>query len=157
MNEYLEILRKLIHDSYDRVYLVVDALDEFPEGSRDILRQKLDEIVPDKVSVLMTSREIMDTHDELAISCNGCGAGKEETKLVLYYRCKDCKLNRDYCQDCKDQGTTCGIPLHTLSAAKAVIRKIVTPDEEIERFVAWDLDTMIAQDNNGRGDKEQAV
>ena len=150
----LSILKSEIMKSYDRVFIIMDALDEFlPEGGRVTLRHTLQSIVPEKVSVLITSRELMDRHDNSSTDCNVCGAGKKGPGLRLYYTCKECK--RNVCQKCKDQGKGCGVASHVQHAPERVVKDIITPDAEIEGFVKWDLGILLAQDQSLQDEESQ--
>ena len=155
VDKYLKVLKKVILDSYDRVYIVVDALDEFPEDTRgSLLTTLIKRIFPERVSVLLTTRDISERHDELRIICNVCGSGAKDPRLLLYYRCKKC--NHDICQPCKNNGEgcrKCGSSSQTLTAPNSVIIDIRSPDDEIERFVKWDLERVLGEGSDREGDE----
>ncbi|SLM40444.1 P-loop containing nucleoside triphosphate hydrolase [Lasallia pustulata] len=54
-NDFCKALSTEIEDSYDRVYVIVDALDEFPEISQAELLTALESIAPDKLFDLCRS------------------------------------------------------------------------------------------------------
>ena len=155
VDRYLEVLKLVISDSYDRLYIVVDAWDEYPEEARGKLLDTITErIVPKKVSVLLTTRETWERHDDLKFTCNDCGFGAS----LLYYRCKCGK--HDICQPCKDRGGechNCAADSNTFTAPDLVVKDIRTPDDEIERFVRWDLGETLDEGSNRQGDERLKV
>ena len=114
-----------------RVYLVVDALDEFPEESREELLNTLRTISPSKVSLLITSRDF-DEINESNVRCTKCPEQKQRN-LNLYFRCVTCPTFH-LCQECKDANLSCEWN-HALGAPSIVYKKVSTPDDEIERYI----------------------
>ena len=134
VNDILKVLGSEITSNFVRVYLVVDALDEFPEDDRPKLLTILQNIEPENVSLLVTSRAFDDIGHETKISCNECG----KDGLALYFHCQTC-LNFDLCQSCRNKGISCKWD-HDYEEPHLVVKDIKAPDEEIERFVKWNLD-----------------
>lgn len=119
--------------AYDRVYLVVDALDElkFPEK----LLQDIHNLGGRNLSLLVTSRQEGEKPKE--IHCDSCSA----KNLKIYYTCKLCNGGDfDICQLCRDNGLTCRDASHTeLSEPSRVDLDIFTPEDELRRYVTEEL------------------
>lgn len=134
--EVLRILQAEVGTrSFERMYLIVDALDEYPEEERPRLLETCQNISQTKLSLLVTSRP-SDRGDQPYIQCSKCPADKLRY-LSLYYSCPTCD-KFDICQDCKDNGESCK-DNHELLEPETVIKEVVAPDDEIERFVGFTL------------------
>ena len=154
VDDYINVLKKEISNSYKRVFVVVDALDEFPEEVQDGLHKRLEDLAPGKIGLLITSREIRDRRDDLGVFCSDCYSDGKGEKLDLFYHCKVC--NQDICQACKTQvggRRKCGAAFCNLEAPTYVVKEIKTPDEEIKRFVDWELKRILAQGSSRQGDE----
>ena len=134
VKDILNVLGSEISTNFVRVYLVVDALDEFPEDDRPKLLTILQNIEPERVSLLVTSRAFDDIGHEKKITCNECG----KDGLAFYFHCLTCP-NFDLCQSCRNKGVSCKWD-HYFEEPHLVVKDIKAPDEEIERFVEWNLD-----------------
>ncbi|KAI4130812.1 MAG: hypothetical protein LQ347_003244 [Umbilicaria vellea] len=146
-DDFCEVLSSEIRNSYDRVYVVVDALDEFPEIGQAELLTTLENIEPKKVSLLMTSRPLDYRPREKNVMCQVLG----ETNLSLYFHCDTCP-SFDVCQSCLDNGNTCGFPGHNFTEPQFVVKEIRAPDKEIEAFVRWELKKQLGFANSRKGD-----
>lgn len=136
-----------IESSYDRVYVVVDALDEFPEIDQAELLTTLESLEPAKVSLLITSRPVDYRPREQNVMCQGFG----EADLNLYYHCDTCP-SFDLCQKCWDEGGTCGFRGHSFTEPSFVVKEIRAPDKEIEAFVKWELEKQLGFAKGRNGD-----
>ena len=116
---------------FERMYLIVDALDEYPEEERPRLLETCQKISHTKLSLLVTSRP-SDRGDRPYIQCSKCPADKLRY-LSIYFSCPTCD-KFDICQDCKDNGESCK-DKHELLEPETVTKEVVAPDDEIERFV----------------------
>ena len=116
--------------SYERVYLVVDALDECSEKTRLWLLRELPLLQPDKLSIIITSRNFEPPNKE-HVFCNHCG----RRPLKIFYSCGTCLV--DICQDCRDKGFSCNDPTHEpLSEPYSrVVVEVRTPDPELAEYV----------------------
>ena len=117
--------------AFERMYLIVDALDEYPEEERPRLLEACQKISQTKLSLLVTSRP-SDEGEHLYIQCVKCPADKLRY-LSLYFYCPICD-KFDICQDCKNNGESCK-DNHDLLEPKKVIKEVVAPDYEIARFI----------------------
>ena len=128
----LQILRALVSSpAFKRVYLIVDALDEYPEMGRAKLLTTFQSIVPAKLSLFVTSRafdEVSDGH----IRCITCPADRVRY-LNVYFYCPICP-KFDICQECKNENKSCSWG-HQLLEPTIVTKQVKAPDYEIERFV----------------------
>ena len=114
-----------------RVYLVVDALDEYPEQERAALLDTLQSISTYKMSLFFTTRP-SDELNASYVQCASCSG-----YLTIYFHCPICP-DFDICQDCKDQNKSCKWG-HDLVEPKTMVKEIKAPDSEIERFVSYTL------------------
>lgn len=129
-----KVLREEI-DMCDRVYCVVDALDECP--FRQELIAEILNLRPDKLSLLITSRQIDGESRGHTYNCDICGS----TENVIYYHCNICN-NRDFdlCLSCKEKKLWCKDKSHTLSEPNDGVEiEIRTPNADLERYVQWEI------------------
>lgn len=119
----------------NRVYCVVDALDEC--SFRQELVSEILKLVPEKLSLLITSRQIDGESRGYTFNCDICGS----TGNVIYYHCGICN-NEDFdlCVSCKEKNLWCKDRSHTLSEPNDSVNiDIRTPDEDLERYVQWEI------------------
>ena len=116
---------------YDRVFLVVDALDEY--SHRQQLVSSLCQLCPEHLSLMFTSRRLDYEVRDWVADCDHCPSVHNK----IYFYCKTCGL--DMCQNCKNNGrNTCKELSHDLQEPYPLIEvNIITPPEEIERYVNW--------------------
>ncbi|MCJ1404359.1 hypothetical protein MMC11_007584 [Xylographa trunciseda] len=134
--DIIGILKSELKAKFKRVYLVVDALDEFPENDRRNLVESLQDIDSERVCLLVTSRDSDDfTHDG-TMSCNNCW----RKDLYYFFTCQGCD-DFSLCQSCMDKGIWCDRcnPGNVFAVPEVVAREIIVPDPEIKRYVEWDL------------------
>lgn len=128
----LQIIQaSVLSGAFRRVYLVVDALDEYPEEERATLLDILQRISPHKMSLFFTTRP----SDELKpsyIQCASCSG-----YLTIHFHCPICP-DFDICQNCKNQNKSCSWG-HELVEPRKIFKEIRAPDSEIERFVSYTL------------------
>ena len=126
----------------DKLYVVVDGLDECSEKIRLWLIEALPDLDPDKVCVVFTTREIED-NEARHIWCNNC----KKRPLNLFWSCYTCKnpvddeLSFDLCKECFDKGITCGKDGHPLPTElyQEVYLDLVFQREEIVSFLKKEL------------------
>ena len=135
-DQAIAALKSVIQTYYRRVYLVVDALDEFPENGRGKFLTRL-ESIDERVSLLVTSREFDDRQNVMSVICNRCG----EDKLNLYYSCMECGYF-DLCKNCKDGNMYCNGE-HRINHPRIVTKEIRAPDNEIQDFIKCELDEQL--------------
>ena len=138
-SDLVGILKSEVEAKFKRVYLVVDALDEFPENDRQDLLNNLRDIGSDRLSLLVTSRAFDDVTHEGSMSCNNCW----RKDLYFFFVCQGCK-DFTLCKDCMAKGVWCDRcdPGNEFAEPAVVTREIIVPDAEIKRFVEWDLDKL---------------
>lgn len=145
---------------FDRIYIVMDALDELLEERK---RRELVESVSglnEKINLLVTSRPIESIRkifSSRTISCEGC---KDPSRLPsnhsndpekaqnqkgnrYFYHCVDCEDNVsfDLCQACHDRGVVTINPEHE---GHELVRRycslsiqILARDEDLQSYVEW--------------------
>ena len=144
----LQILNdEIASPAFQRVYLVVDALDEFEESERASLYTTFQSICPDKVSLLVTSRDT-DNIREGDIKCMTCPENKVRN-LSIYFECPTCPKFH-ICQECRNKKISCRWK-HELQEPRIVNKEIRAPDDEIERFVNHELKKELGIANARRG------
>ena len=137
---------------YQRVYIVVDALDECNESIRQELEIQLNALRSDRVSVMITSR-YMRTPPLQTIVCDIC----MRENLRIYYYCRICN-NGDFhlCEDCFDQHKSCKDNSHLLSEPYSALEiDMMIPDQEIQRFVELELEIKIDKPHEDYQDKRR--
>ena len=134
ITDVLNVLRSETLANFNRVYIVVDALDELSEDDRPRLLSHLENILPEKISLAVTSRAFDDVAHDKTIICNACG----KDKLDLYFHCQTCP-KFDLCQSCRDKSLSCRWK-HEFKEPRIVVKEIRAPDKEIKDFVTWELD-----------------
>ena len=117
---------------YDRVFLVVDALDEYHD--RQKLVSSLSQLCPEHLRVMFTSRRLDYEVQDWVADCDHCPSVHNK----IYFHCKTCNL--DMCQNCKNNGRNdCKKLSHNLQEpyGRLIEVNIITPPKEIERYVSW--------------------
>ncbi len=141
LKEIVEVIRSEIQ-KFQRVYLVVDALDECDEITRHQLELQLKDLQSGRLSVMITSRYLGIPPVE-TVNCDVC----EKTDIRIFYHCQVCDDgNFDLCQDCVDNGRSCKDKTHSLfEPYSAVEIDMVIPDQDIRRFVEFELEKKIGE------------
>ena len=139
--KFISILRSEMHN-FQRVYIIVDALDQCDESTRHELEVQLNTLRSDGVSVMITSRH-MGIPSTGTITCDFC----VKSNLRIYYHCQICANgNFDLCEDCFDRHKSCKDKSHLLSEPySAVETDLIIPDQEIQGFVEWELEKTIGK------------
>lgn len=119
----------------NRVYCVVDALDEC--SFRQELLSEILKLVPEKLSLLITSRQIDGEAQGYSFNCDICGS----TGNIIYYHCDICNdQDFDLCIKCKEKNLWCKDRSHNLSEPNDSVQlDIRTPDADLERYVQWEI------------------
>ena len=126
-----DALKRAIN-SYDRVFLVVDALDEC--DFRQKLVAELQAFPTDKLSLMITSRPIDGEERADVVDCDFCKG--EDVKL--YYRCSICNI--DICSSCEEKDNPCKTQSHTLAEPFDRVEVLLqTPPEEIRAYVEYEI------------------
>ena len=140
--------------TYERVYVVVDALDECPLKSREQLERELRELQklqPGKLSLMVTARE--PESEAASIFCDNCGA----SELRIYFHCDICNDGHfDLCQTCRKKGVTCKDESHrSYEPYGAVEVEIKTRDEDMERYIKHEIGDEIDDNESELRDKRR--
>ncbi|KAL8996311.1 MAG: hypothetical protein Q9169_004150 [Polycauliona sp. 2 TL-2023] len=135
-DDVIELLQAIVSSSsMSRVYLIIDALDEFREEDRPKLLAKLTSISLKKLSLLITTRPSEEVKKS-TVQCMSCPG-----YLNIYFYCPVCP-KFDLCQECKNKNKSCRWR-HELREPDEVVLEVVAPDSEIERFVKHTLDEQL--------------
>ena len=119
--------------TFERVYLIIDALDQYPENSQQFLTNDLMCMDQERMSVMVFSRELeVDTATE--IRCNIC----KSRNLKMYVQCKVC-IDFDICRRCREKGKSCE-KTHEMVQADKVYFGIWTAQNDIEKYVHRELE-----------------
>lgn len=153
----LRNIRRLLHAElliYDRVYLIVDAMDECSSKSRDLLKTelgKLQKLQPGKLSLMITSREF--EAEACDIKCDHCGAAN----IKIYFHCYDCDDGEfDLCQSCKDMEVYCRDKTHKLfEPYNSVEVRIRIPNADLERYVREEIGKEMGDESSDFRDKRR--
>ncbi|KAH6675779.1 ankyrin repeat-containing domain protein [Halenospora varia] len=136
----MTLLLKSEIESYQRVYIVVDGLDETSPDSQDFIERRLRKLSLKRLSILTMSRPVDETAEE-DIYCSICDS-EFQRPCIKYYRCWDCLENSNLCFDlcvrCVAAGKSCtSDPSHTLieEVQESYEMIIETPDHVLEHFV----------------------
>jgi hypothetical protein len=144
-NDIREDLKEQLRN-FDRVYLVVDALDECI--FRHQLLPELQSLPQEGVSLMVTSRP-MDGEErtDKVIDCDQCGA----RDLNLYFQCSICPL--DLCSSCEEKDNSCKAQSHTLSEpSDRVVVDLKTPPEDIRQYVEFEMKNEVGDYGSTRWD-----
>ncbi|KAL9098109.1 MAG: hypothetical protein Q9163_006169 [Psora crenata] len=126
---------------YERVVLIVDALDE--ASPLDVAPQLLDALykIPKEskvhLSIMITSQRIEEgPPPTLQIECNEC----KKRPLKIYYQCHICLDGGFYlCQECIDQNKCCKNDVHVLTRPREVLITIEATKDEIRDYIRAEL------------------
>ncbi|KAI9708967.1 MAG: hypothetical protein M1820_003661 [Bogoriella megaspora] len=115
----------------ERVFFVIDALDQCPESFQTSVREELARLLPkDRVSVLL----VQGSSTPVPAKIIKCGRIPEcGNDVVLYWHCVVCRNgNYDLCQICFDQGYYCDDRTHKLDEPyKAIEVPLRTTESEL--------------------------
>jgi ankyrin repeat domain-containing protein 50 len=157
-----EIVESLTNalSQFDRIYIVMDALDELLEEKK---RRELVESVSslnEKINLLVTSRPIENIRKIFSnntIYCDGCedpsylpsnasydpGKVRNQKGHIYFYHCVDCEDNVsfDLCQACYDKGVVNVNPEHegheSVKRYCSLSIEILARDEDLQSYVEW--------------------
>jgi ankyrin repeat protein len=119
-------------NNYDRLFLVVDALDEC--DFREMLLAELQGLPADKLSLMITSRPIDGEERAVAVDCNVC----KHRDVELYYHCSICNI--EICSTCEENDNPCKAQSHTLAEPSGRVEIILkTPPGEIRQYVEYEI------------------
>ena len=142
LKEFTKVLDSEL-ESFDKVYIVVDALDECLEKTtRNSLLDLLHDILKANVSLMLTSRplkEIEKIFESSAIFCDAC----DKPNLTRYYHCTICKSGDfDVCEACIAEGKQCLQDSHNLfklyTCEKIIIK---ATEEDLQKYIESKLKT----------------
>ena len=128
---FCDILKMEI-TTFDRVYLIIDALDEYPKNLQDWLMNELMGLDPRKLSVMGFSREC-EVNRAIEIWCDVC----KTRNLNIYLQCKVCE-NFDVCRSCEGKGKRCEYA-HELEQPGKVYFRVETAENDIKRYIRQEL------------------
>ncbi len=118
----------------ERVYLVVDALDQCRSATRRSLQEELCKLRPDKLSMIITSRVIEIEADDEVVTCSHC----ERPEIKIHYDCSICKF--ELCQRCIEKKVHCRDKSHKLLEPYDRVQiDIGMCDEDLKEYVMWTL------------------
>ena len=117
-------------ETYERLYLVVDALNECSPKSRRYVEEELPKLYERNLSLMITATK--DEAEYAEVICNLCG--KENVRYYLHCGiCNDGDF--DLCGTCKHEGETCYDSSHELMEPSRVEIEVRATNEEIEGYV----------------------
>ena len=146
-----DMVRVLIEEfkAYSRVFLIVDgwndALDEIQGGLDALIR---DNLSADNVSAMVTSRSAEIDSAANPVMCDVCRA----SPLNIYWNCRSCD-EYDLCDDCYNQGYSCGYESHELVAYDRVHMLVKATDNEIRDYVKWEMQRETKHEKSRRRDR----
>lgn len=118
-----------------RVMIVVDALDEASASIETELLDRLHDLPPEKLSVMITSRPRDDIFCYYP-TCKNC----QKTPLKLYHYCEICDGGLfELCQECVDKGFHCHDSAHEMFEPSEVSIDIEPTDDDISRYIQHEL------------------
>jgi len=135
---------------FERIYVVMDALDELLEERK---RRELVEAVADlneNINLMVTSRPIESIRkifsNDMTIYCDTCEDKKPEPH-EYFYHCVDCEdtyLSFDLCQACYDKGVLVVSPQHAghefVKRYDNLSIEILARDEDLQSYVEWRIE-----------------
>jgi ankyrin repeat domain-containing protein 50 len=148
---------------FDRIYIVMDALDELlEEGKRRELVESVSGLNK-KINLLVTSRPIESIRkifSSRTIYCDGCedpaclpSSGSSDTEKAqdqkghkFFYHCVDCEdhVSFDICQACYDKGVVAINPEHEghefVKRYCSLSIQILARDEDLRSYVEWRIE-----------------
>ncbi|MCJ1263555.1 hypothetical protein MMC22_003425 [Lobaria immixta] len=142
LREMREILNAELAAS-ERIYLVIDALNECSPKSRRLVEHELPKLYSKNLSLMVTSTEY--TGRSAAIICNNCG----RDDIRVYFHCGICKDGKfDLCEVCAGKGITCLDPSHTFLEPSRVEVEVRATDDEIREYVRAVIDGEMQQEDS---------
>lgn len=145
---------------FERIYVVMDALDELLEEKkrREVVESVSD--LNDKITLMVTSRPIENIRkifSEDAICCDGCedesclpssasydpAKARDHKPHEYFYHCVDCEdtVSFDLCQTCYDKGVALVSPDHGghefVKRYCSLSIEILARDEDLQSYVEW--------------------
>lgn len=86
-------------ERHERIFIILDGFDEIVEDERQKLREKLLDLSPKRVSLIVTSRPVkmLEPQTDIEIKCDTC-----HEIVTLYYRCEICE-GFDICYGCWEE------------------------------------------------------
>lgn len=131
-DDILRLLGMYVCD-YDRVYIVVDALDECSFGLE--LLDDMRNIHLGKICLMVTSRTNENKIIGDAIECNVC-----HNYTRIYFSCRQCPKELDICQNCKGRNP-CKEPSHTLREPYNELEmEVRIPGSVLKKFTESELE-----------------
>ena len=139
--EVLGLLEAAIRN-YDRVYIVLDALDACSSNAKlELELHKLHKSQPARLSLMITARETDGRlHD---IFCDRCRKISQ-----IYFRCLSCNGGDfDLCQRCKENGESCEDKSHESREPYAKVQvEITARASELEKYIKWGIEGKIGHE-----------
>ncbi|MCJ1465053.1 hypothetical protein MMC07_003669 [Pseudocyphellaria aurata] len=127
----------------DRIYLIIDALNECSPKSRHLVEHKLPKLYSKNLSLMVTSTEY--NGRSAAIICDNC----RRSDLRVYFHCGICKDGEfDLCEKCVEKGMTCQDPSHTILEPSRVEVEVRATDDEIRGYVRAMIDGELRQEDS---------
>ena len=154
---YYKTVRKVLTDElkrFDRIYIIVDGFDELAPDERIKLLTELRGLKPDEISLLLMSRRVSEQTRGGDYECSRC---LRNSKLAFH--CKICDAGEfDICYDCKGRGLGCYDRTHELAEPYHRVEVTVKfPDEDIKRFVRWEIGVEVENSKLVLTDKRDTV
>lgn len=137
--EELEMFLLAEVQRYERVFLVVDGMDECAENTKIWLEELLKDSEARNVSTLVTIRSSDPPTGHIICHNPECRDGP----LPFYWHCRSCpsELGMDFCKKCKEAGISCGDPSHELYEPYEDREvQVCTPPEELKVFVKGEME-----------------
>lgn len=126
----------------ERIYLIIDALNECSPKSRGLVEHVLPELYSKNLCLMVTSTEYAGR--SAAIICSNCG----RDDIRVYFHCDVCKDGDfDLCANCREKGMTCLDSTHTFLEPRVEVEVRAT-DEEIKAYVRAVIDEEKLQDDS---------
>lgn len=137
----LEELKEILSNGlrkFEKVFIVLDALDEMPDGTCrndlvDCLRS-----FEQKSNLLVTSRQVPSIKQMFGPSsnhlyCDGCS----KKEMTAYWHCIGCSgTGFDVCQDCYEKSITCHNPGHSLKKRyRSLSLGIAAADQDLQAYI----------------------
>lgn len=125
---------------YERLYIVIDALDECSFRYRFSLLQDLQTLCPDRLSLIITERPDYPI-DARGVICNVC----HQSDKKEYYRCGICNNGQwDICLDCKANDRGCKDENHVLRMPYDFVGgeiqfNVIIPIDDLKRYVEREI------------------
>ncbi|KAL9118335.1 MAG: hypothetical protein Q9187_005122, partial [Circinaria calcarea] len=144
LKEIRQTLSEYIAD-YDRVYLIVDGLNECSSSARPLLEHQLLHLHKEKLSLLVTLRNV-EGRALGFMECDKC----HKRDIRVYWNCEICRSlpnhkRFDVCQGCKDKNVTCNKDKsHELSEPYTRIEvEVITSDADLKQYIGSEIEKEI--------------